>query len=53
MVFPYYDSLDKDKKEEFIFMEDRSKVYKGKLGSLSLRKGLEDLTTPLLFLTLI
>jgi hypothetical protein len=29
VIFPYFNSLSKSQKEEFIFMEDGSKVYKG------------------------
>jgi hypothetical protein len=30
VIRPYCDSLTKEQNEEFIFMEDRSKVYMGK-----------------------
>jgi hypothetical protein len=30
IVFLYYNSLTEEQQEEFIFIEDRSKVYKGK-----------------------
>ena len=53
VVFPYYASLDEDQKGEFIFIEDGSKVHKGKAQLLSLRRELEGLTglLPLLILT--
>jgi hypothetical protein len=30
VIFPFYDSLTDEQKAEFIFMEDGSKVHKGK-----------------------
>jgi hypothetical protein len=40
--FPYYNLLDEDKKEEFIFIGDRSKVYKGKARLPKLEKGIRE-----------
>jgi transposase len=40
VIFPYYDSLSKKRKEEFIFMEDGSKVHKGKARLPKLNKGI-------------
>jgi hypothetical protein len=30
VMFPYFDSLTKQQKESFLFMEDSAKVHKGK-----------------------
>ena len=40
VVFPYYNSLKGAKKRDFIFMEDRAKVHKGKARLLKLEKGI-------------
>lgn len=46
IVFLYYDSLTPDKQEELIFMEDGSKVYKGKAHLLKLEKGIRGFDWP-------
>jgi transposase len=40
VVFPYYNQLDENEQEEFIFIEDRSKVHKGKARLPKLEKGI-------------
>jgi hypothetical protein len=40
IIFPYYDSLTEEQKEEFIFIEDRAKVHKGHARLLRLNKGI-------------
>jgi hypothetical protein len=40
IVFLYYNSLTKKQQKEFIFIEDRSKVYKGKACLPKLEKGI-------------
>ena len=40
VVFPYYNQLKGAKKSDFIFIEDRAKVHKGKARLLKLEKGI-------------
>ena len=40
VVFPYYDSLKRAEKRDFIFIEDGVKVHKGKACLLKLEKGI-------------
>jgi hypothetical protein len=40
VVFPFYDSLTLEQKAEFIFMEDRAKVHKGKARLPRLNRGI-------------
>jgi hypothetical protein len=42
VIFPYYNSLNQRQKEEFIFIEDGSKVYKGKARLPKLNKGIRE-----------
>jgi transposase len=46
VIFPYYDSLNRRQKEEFIFMEDGSKVHKGKARLPRLNKGIRGFDWP-------
>jgi hypothetical protein len=46
VIFPYYDSLNRRQKEEFIFMEDGLKVHKRKARLLKLNKGIRGFNWP-------
>jgi hypothetical protein len=46
VVFPFYDKLLDEQKEEFIFMEDGSKVYKGKARLPCLNRGIRGFNWP-------
>ena len=47
VVFSYYDLLDKDAKEEFIFTDDSAKVYLRKARLPKLKKGIRMSNWPL------
>jgi hypothetical protein len=44
VIFPYFDSLNPEQQEEFIFIKHSAKVYKGKARSLRLNKGIKGFT---------
>jgi transposase len=46
IVFLYYNSLTEEQQEEFIFIEDRSKVHKGKARLPKLEKGIRGFDWP-------
>jgi hypothetical protein len=46
VVFPYYNSLTPKQQEEFLFIEDRTKVYKGKARLPCLNKGIRGFDWP-------
>lgn len=47
VVFPFYDSLTDEQKAEFIFIEDGSKVHKGKARLPRLNRGIRGFDWPL------
>ena len=47
VIFPFYDTLTDDQKAEFIFMEDRAKIYKGKAKLPRLNRGIRGFDQPL------
>ena len=46
VIFPYFNSLNESQKEEFIFMEDGSKVHKGKAKLPRLNMGIRGFNWP-------
>jgi transposase len=46
VVFLFYNSLSSEQKEEFIFMEDRAKVHKGKARLPCLNRGIRGFDWP-------
>jgi DDE superfamily endonuclease len=46
VIFPYYDALSDDSKEQFIFTEDGAKIHKGKARLPQLNKGIRGFNWP-------
>jgi hypothetical protein len=47
VIFPFYDTLTDDQKAEFIFIEDRAKIHKGKAKLPRLNRGIRGFNWPL------